>query len=308
MCGRWRTAAILVATMVVVASCATETATPGSEPPATSLTSPSTAASASSSPSTADGPVGQAVDIGERELYLVCQGTGPQTVILEAGLTGDHRTWDQVMPELADSTRVCAYDRANVPPSDPAEAPRTAADSVDDLEALLAEADVEGPLVLVGFSFGGLISQLYAATHPDDIAAVVLVESNHPDEWDQFSAELTPEQIEEDREFSLDNSEGIDPYASYAEAQTADALPDVPLIVITAGQSEGWPPGWDPETFDGLRAAQQADLVTRVTNGCQLIAESSAHHVPSQQPAIIVTAVESVLAVVAGGDIEGLCG
>ena len=303
-----RSAATLVATALVVASCATDPAAPSSEVTATSSLPASSFSSVSPSVSTPEGAVGQTVDIGGRELYIECQGTGPPTVVLEAGLTGDHRTWGQVAPQLADSARVCAYDRANVPPSDPAPGPRTAADAVDDLEALLTEAEIEGPIVLVGFSMGGLISQLYAATHPDDIAAMVLVESNHPDEADEFEAELTPEQIEEDRAFVLDNSEELDPYASFEEAQAAGDLPDVPLIVITAGRSEGWPPGWDPETFDALRAAQQADLVTRVTNGCQMIADNSAHDVPSQQPEIIVTAVDSVLSAVESGSADGLCG
>ena len=106
----------------------------------------------------------------------------------------------------------------------------------------------------------------------------------------------------------LDNSEELDPYASFEEAQAAGDLPDVPMIVITAGRSEGWPPDWDPETFDALRAAQQADLVTCVTNGCQLTAEDSAHQVPSQQPEIIVTAVESVLSAVESDSADNLCG
>jgi hypothetical protein len=48
--------------------------------------------------------------------------------------------------------------------------------------------------------------------------------------------------------------------------------------------------------------------VTRVTNGCQLTAEDSAHQVPSQQPAIIVTAIESVLSAVESGSSDNLCG
>lgn len=95
---------------------------------------------------------------------------------------------------------------------------------------------------------------------------------------------------------SLDNTEGLDPYASFEEAQAAGELPEVPLVVVTAGLAEGWPPGWDPEVFDALRAEQQADLATRIPGGQQIIAEGSSHHVPSQQPQVIVEAVESVLA------------
>jgi pimeloyl-ACP methyl ester carboxylesterase len=239
---------------------------------------------------------GESIDVGGRTLFIDCQGSGDPTVILEAGLTGDHRTWERVQPELAQSTRVCAYDRANVPPSDPAPTPRTAADAVDDLHVLMERAETARPVVLVGFSMGGLIAQLYAATHPGDVAGLVLIESNHPDEWDQFQARLTPEQVEEDRAMSLDNTEGFDPYASFEEAQAAGELPEVPLVVVTAGLSEGWPPGWDPEVFDALRADQQADLAARIAGGRQVIAEGSSHHVPSQQPQVIVEAVESVLA------------
>lgn len=250
----------------------------------------------SGTPQSSPPAAGQAVDIGGRTLYIECRGTGSPTVILEAGLAGDHRTWERVQPALADSTRVCAYDRANIPPSDSAPKPRTAQDAVDDLHRLLDRTGIDPPVVIVGFSMGGLIAQLYSSTYPDEVAGLVLVESSHPDEWDQFAAELTPEQIEEDRAASLDNPEGFDPYASFEQAQAAGPLPEVPLVVVTAGISEGWPPGWDPTVFDALRAEQQADLADLVSDGRQIIAEESAHHVPGQQPEVIIEAVGSVLA------------
>jgi pimeloyl-ACP methyl ester carboxylesterase len=216
-------------------------------------------------------------------------------VLLESGLGGDHHTWEQVLPEIAQSTKVCTYDRAGIVRSDPAPGPRSAATAVDDLDALLAAADVEGPYVLVGFSYGGIIAQLFAASHPDAVAGMVLVESNHPREAEQFEAELTPEQIETDRAYALDNPEHLDVYAGFEEVQEAGALPDVPLVVITAGRSEGWPPGWDPEVFDALRAAQQADLATFTGHGTQVIAERSHHSVPSEQPEVVLDAVRTVL-------------
>jgi pimeloyl-ACP methyl ester carboxylesterase len=235
------------------------------------------------------------VSIGDRSLFLQCEGTGSPVVLFESGLGGDHRTWERILPEIASSTTACTYDRAGIMPSDPAPGARSAATAVDDLDALLAVANVEPPYVLVGFSYGGIISQLFAATFPDDVAGIVLVESNHPREAEQFEAELTPEQIEEDRAFALDNPEHLDVFAGFEEVQEAGALPNVPLVVITAGLSEGWPPGWDPEVFDALRAAQQAELATLTDHGTQVIAERSHHHVPSEQPETIVDAVRDVL-------------
>ena len=235
------------------------------------------------------------VDIGGRKLHLQCDGSGSPTVILEAGLTGDHRTWDEVFTDVVPSTRVCSYDRANIDPSDPAPTPRTARDMVTDLHTLLTKAHEKGPYVLVGFSFGGLVTQLYASTHPDDVAGLVLVESNHPDEVEQFEAELTKAQIAADHRETDANDEGADVYSSFAEVQAARSIPDRPLVVITAGRPEAWPPGWDPEVFDRLRARQQKDLVGLTSHGTQLIAKNSGHDVPLSQPGLVVEAIERVL-------------
>src|SRR5688500_94996 len=147
-----------------------------------------------------DQPVDGMFEVGDRKLHLTCDGSGSPTVILEAGLTGDHRTGDAVVPEIASTNRVCAYDRANIGTREAAPTPRTAKDMVADLHALVESGELKPPYVLVGFSFGGLVSQLYASTYPDDVAGLVLIESNHPDEMEEFEAELTPAQIKRDRQ------------------------------------------------------------------------------------------------------------
>jgi pimeloyl-ACP methyl ester carboxylesterase len=290
-------------TFLVVAWLLTGCAGVGTAPTSPPGTLPAASGLAVGSPTVAPQPSGplatpeaRTVDIGGRSLRIDCQGSGSPTVVLEAGLTGDHRTWDRVAPALARRVRVCAYDRANVGWSDPAPTPRTAEDAVADLAALLQKSGEKGPYVLVGFSFGGLTSQMYAATHPEDVAGLVLIESNHPDEVDDFWEHLTPAQIEEERAFMADNPEGIDLAASFEQAQAAADLPNVPLVVVTAGISEGWPEAWgDPKVFDRIRAEHQKDLAGRIPGGLQVIAERSTHHVPSQEPEVVVGAVEQVL-------------
>jgi pimeloyl-ACP methyl ester carboxylesterase len=280
---------------LTLAACSGPVGTPATTAtPSTAMPTATQAASSAPSPSdvAADDHL---VSIGDRSLWFECVGEGSPTVILESGLGGDHRTWEQVQPALAASARVCTYDRAGIGESDPAEGPRTASDAVEDLASLLEAAETDAPYVLVGFSYGGAIAQLFAATHPDEVVGLVLVESNHPLEAEQFEEHLTASQIEEDRAAMLGNPEQMDVFASLDELQAAGSLPNVPLVVVTAGISEGWPPGWDAETFDALRAAQQADLATMTEQGSQVIAESSTHHVPSQEPDTIIAAVEQVL-------------
>lgn len=291
---RLRVASAMLA--VVLSACAATTGNADSfaAAPTTPLTS--AGATPSAAPSEAAEPADpNLVSIGDRSLWLECTGEGSPTIVMESGLGGDHRTWERVAPQLSSSARVCVYDRAGIADSDPAPGTRTAADAVEDVRALLGAAEIPPPYVLVGFSYGGIVTQLHASMYPDDVAGIVLVESNHPLEATQFAEHLTPAQVEFDREAALGNPEGLDVFAGMDEAAAAGPLPDVPLVVVTAGISEGWPPDWDAETFDALRAAQQADLATFTSQGAQVIAESSAHHVPSQEPGTIVRAIEQVL-------------
>jgi pimeloyl-ACP methyl ester carboxylesterase len=79
--------------------------------------------------------------------------------------------------------RVCAYDRAGSGWSDPRPEPRDAQHFAGELHALLHAADVPGPYILVGHSYGGKYVRLYAATYPGEVAGMVLVDASHPDQW-----------------------------------------------------------------------------------------------------------------------------
>lgn len=129
-------------------------------------------------------PPGRLVDIGGRRLHLSCRGEGPVTVVLLAGLNEFSVHWQRVQPALAARARTCAYDRAGLGWSDPSASPPTLAEAVADLERLLRAAELEGPLLLVGHSYGGLLARAFRAGHPDRVVGMVLVDpaSEHLDE------------------------------------------------------------------------------------------------------------------------------
>jgi pimeloyl-ACP methyl ester carboxylesterase len=128
-------------------------------------------------------PPGQLVDVGGYKLHIHCLGTGSPTVILESGQGGLSSDWVWIQPEIAKTTRVCAYDRAGVGWSDPGPAPRDAQQVGRELHSLLANAQIPGPYLLVGHSYGGLYVRVYAATYPETIKGMMLIEAAHPDQW-----------------------------------------------------------------------------------------------------------------------------
>jgi pimeloyl-ACP methyl ester carboxylesterase len=128
-------------------------------------------------------PPGEMVDVGTHSLHINCVGQGSPTVILEAANGGMSAHWVRVQQQVAETTRVCAYDRAGLGWSEPGAEPRDARQISSELHTLLANAGIEGPYVLVGHSYGGLYARMYAARYSDEVVGVVLVDSSHPEQF-----------------------------------------------------------------------------------------------------------------------------
>jgi pimeloyl-ACP methyl ester carboxylesterase len=128
--------------------------------------------------------------INGHQMHLNCTGEGSPTIVLEAGGGADSLAWSKVQPELSRTTRVCSYDRAGMGWSTPGPSPRDADAIVSELHALLQQAGVRGPIVLMGHSMGGMYIRAYASHYPQDVTGLIFVEGATPLEEDHESAEL----------------------------------------------------------------------------------------------------------------------
>jgi pimeloyl-ACP methyl ester carboxylesterase len=124
-------------------------------------------------------PPGRLIDIGRRKLHLYCTGNGTPTVILMAGSGAFSIDWALVQPKVAESTRVCSYDRAGLGWSGPGPEEDVIEQTVSDLHALLQASGENGPYVLVGASIAGLFIQAYQRAFPADVAALVFTNSSN---------------------------------------------------------------------------------------------------------------------------------
>lgn len=122
----------------------------------------------------------------DRTLRWVEAGLGRPAVVLDAALgEPGSLAWAGVMPLVARRARVVAYDRAGIGASDPV-SPLTFAAQVGDLAAVAMAAG--GRCVLAGHSWGALLAQLVALSHPALVAGLVLVDPAEED----FLAALPP--------------------------------------------------------------------------------------------------------------------
>jgi pimeloyl-ACP methyl ester carboxylesterase len=125
-----------------------------------------------------EGPHRQLVEIGDRAVCVRVRGSGP-TVVLEAGGAGGAGegttgAYGDLEERLASFATVLTYDRAGSGRSD-GPAHRHVAEMADDLDAVIQAVGCATPVVVVGWTSGGLVAEMFAARHSDKVAGLVLV-------------------------------------------------------------------------------------------------------------------------------------
>lgn len=132
-------------------------------------------------------PPGKYVLFEDHRLYYYCQGKGSPTVIIEGGIGDASVNWLPVQESLSSQMQVCIYDRGGYGMSDTGPGMRTTKQIVYELYRLLKTAEIAGPYIIVGQSFGGFIAQFFARTFPDETMGLVLVDSSHPEQLEYLS-------------------------------------------------------------------------------------------------------------------------
>ncbi len=242
-------------------------------------------------------PPARFCETGDGVRSVVTAGYGGPTVVLEAGLGHDKRSWGSVFSVVSAITRCVAYDRAGYGQSEASTQSRDGLQIVHELRALLQALGIAPPYVLVGHSLGGTYMKLFAKTYPDEVAGVVLVDARHS-EFTQRCRQLgVPRLIYDPPELVL---RGMSPAAraelkaaplTLKQTRRAGPFPPVPLIVLTQRKSVArWP--------DGIRKvweASQRDLAKMSRLGKLKVCDDATHNVHMDQPEIVVRAIAGVV-------------
>ncbi len=133
-------------------------------------------------------------------------GDGPVDLVMVPGWTSNVEGWWELpastafYERLATFCRLIVFDKRGTGMSDPfpLDQPPTLEQRMDDVRAVMDAAGFERA-VLFGYSEGGPMSLLFAATYPERTVALILHGTFAKQEWhDTFAARLadTPEQLE----------------------------------------------------------------------------------------------------------------
>ena len=250
--------------------------------------------------SPAEGAIEGTFDIGPRELYLDCVGTGSPTVVLEAGDGVPSAVMGDVFEqEFADRVRVCSYDRANTGQSEGgAPRPRRAAEVVSDLHDLLAAATVPGPYLLVGNSAGGMLVQAYARSYPKAVSGVVAMNPVPP--WDEWAQRAFPAMTKDERRGEIAYYGGEGSSETFDFRQISRHIASIPapagvpfhMVVATIDQCD------TPDDICGRTYPACVAITRALSEGWpegRFTQAGSGHELYLSDPDVVVAAVENIL-------------
>lgn len=118
------------------------------------------------------------------EYFLLENNASSETIVFENGLDGKMEWWSRVIPELSKSATVFAYNRPEYGNSDAVTTSRDSEHITSELKELLAAKGLKPPYIVVGHSVGGLYMQHFARRYPNEVKALILVDSTHPRQFD----------------------------------------------------------------------------------------------------------------------------
>ncbi len=140
-------------------------------------------------------PVSQFVTVNDLRLhYLEWAGRGTPVVMVH-GLASVCHMFDLVAPWLTSLGRVVALDQRGHGESDKPDSGYDFASIVGDLAGFLSAVELAEPCVLAGHSWGGSVALDFAATHPDRVKGLVLIDGGFSDMQSRFPAWAEAERV-----------------------------------------------------------------------------------------------------------------
>ena len=254
----------------------------------------------------------QAADVQvERKGYSLQaeqQGQGTLTVIFESGFGQGAGAWKDVMADLGAQCQCIAYARAGLGKSGTDGKPKTIAEHVQDLGAVIDALAPGRKVVLVGHSYGGLLVTEYARLHPEHVQGVVLVDPATMTQRHAFKqADGARVQADDQALLSMLPPKMADDYkVLIAQLDGNDALaprtqPDLPVALLTSTQVAAEPFVFE-ETAQGkaLWKLQHAALFAGFSHGTHQYF-ATGHNIHRENPKAVADAIRSVAGMVQAG-------
>ena len=229
-------------------------------------------------------------------------GSGQHTVFLEAGGSAGLADWDPIFEPLAKHARVVRYSRIGNGGSEKIKKNYSSEEYAEEARLVLEALNIKKPVVYVAHSYGAYIARVFAASYPEWVAGLMLVEpaSEHDVDImrkiDLVKAEKEIAQVKLD---DLKNGMSNQYLDFWAKRPLPDypQIPDIPLTVIASVKKYENPPVL---FFTDEARKMWGELHTEWANsfpqGKAVLTNKSYHYPQNDEPQMVVQEILDLLA------------
>lgn len=177
------------------------------------------------------------------------KGAGRPTVIFESGLGTPINNWTNIQNSIAANYQTISYDRKGIGGSPAALKPRTLENLVSDLDSLISQNNIDGPVILVGHSLGGHIIRKYQELFPSKIKGLFLIDPTNEYLYEEVFKAMSQSAADSmkaawDASFKS-GTPGV--YAEWKEVYANDLLmrncplpTDIPITILASYQANSF--------------------------------------------------------------------
>jgi len=239
------------------------------------------------------------VDVGGYRVHCrIHRGTAPVTILMETGGAATLSSYGGLDSVVAERTRatVIVYERAGFGDSDLGPLSLDPITQVKQSAMVLERLRAPSRRIIVGHSYGGLMTVVHADLYRDEVAGVVLVDpmnARFVDATGDFVYSTVPHITEprNDRERAI--ARLVNTFDTVLNsARVAEPKIRAPMVVITSSRSM-----WNNrEREDRAWRASHEAIVAAAPKRRLVVAENSGHQIALDRPDTIIDAVISLMA------------
>jgi len=221
--------------------------------------------------------------INHKKVKLALIKKESPTIIFENGFGMGMKYWDEIFLELSITNTVFTYNRND---NKNLKQHIMIDTLVEDLRSILAHKGLKTPYILVGHSFGGLVVQYFARKYPYEVQGVILVDSTHPQDFQDMST--FPKKVQKQfKNFApYFNSCGDEVLA----LPTYDKAPVISLVATNKEFLKQYPQ--NKPMMETMLQKQKEFSTLYPTN--ELIYVESSHHIPYEKPDVVIKAIQTI--------------
>nr|WP_211267755.1 alpha/beta hydrolase [Kangiella sediminilitoris] len=118
----------------------------------------------------------QTTEIAGYTIEYELAGKGDTIILLEAGGSAGLDDWDPVYDQLTKHAKVLRYSRIGNGNSSPLIKNYSSEEYAAEAKLLLEALNIDSPVVYIAHSYGAYIARTFAATYPEKISGLMLIE------------------------------------------------------------------------------------------------------------------------------------